>query len=254
MRKIKKKVNFLFVAFLSLALLTGCRCVSSDEPDFNNDPFEPMNRAVFSFNEVMDRTVFKPVAKGYRLGVPSFFREMISNVFSTLKQPAYLMNSLLQGEFKSAGWVLVRTSINLTFGFFGLFDVATDMDIPAPDNDFGQTMAKWGWTEGGPYLMLPVLGPSNPRDAIGLGVDALTDIAQWRLRGEYGVIAGAVVVNGLSKREKGLELLDNVQNSSTDYYATLRTMYQQNRRKKINVGKFDDPAITTEDFDFEIEE
>ena len=255
MRKIKKKLNFLCITFLSVLLLAGCQTVSGDSVDFENDPLESMNRTIFSFNETMETAIIKPVAKGYRWAVPSFFRDIITNVFSTLKQPAYFTNSLLQGELKDAGWVLVRTAANLSFGFFGMFDVASDMDIPAPNYDFGQTLAKWGWKEGGPYLVLPLLGPSNPRDAIGMGVDGLTDIVQWRVHDEHALVLSALGVNALNKYERGLDLLENLKNSSTDYYATLRTMYKQNRQKKINqVIQTDEDATESYEFDFEIEE
>ena len=255
MRKIKKKLNFLCITFLSVLLLAGCQTISGNSLDFENDPLEPMNRTIFSFNETMETAIIKPVAKGYRWAVPSFFRDIITNVFATLKQPAYLTNSLLQGELKDAGWVLVRTATNLSFGFFGMFDVATDMDIPAPDYDFGQTLAKWGWKEGGPYLVLPLLGPSNPRDAIGMGVDGLTDIVQWRIHDEHALVLSALGVNALNKYERGMDLLENLKNSSTDYYATLRTMYKQNRQKKIKqVIQTDEDTAELYEFDFEIEE
>ena len=136
-----------------------------------------------------------------------------------------------------------------------MFDVATDMDIPAPDYDFGQTLAKWGWKEGGPYLVLPLLGPSNPRDAIGMGVDGLTDIVQWRIHDEHALVLSALGVNALNKYERGMDLLENLKNSSTDYYATLRTMYKQNRQKKIKqVIQTDKDTAELYEFDFEIEE
>ena len=148
-----------------------------------------------------------------------------------------------------------RTGINLTFGCLGLFDVASELNIPAPDNDFGQTLAKWGWHNEGPFLMLPLIGPSNPRDAIGYGADALTNPLDWRLRHEPILVYGMTATEGFAKREKALELLDNLENSSTDYYAAMRTMYRQNRQKKINeVLPQEKQKADSYEFDFEIEE
>ena len=258
----RKKV-ILCVAFLMMgasAILSGCTSstVSADETTVDTvekDPLEPMNRGIFAFNQVADKAVLKPVAKGYRWAVPDFIRSSVRNVFETLKQPAYFLNALLQGEPKEAFYVLERTGVNLTFGCLGLFDVASQMDIPAPDNDFGQTLAKWGWHDEGPFIMLPLLGPSNPRDAIGLAADTMTNPLDWRLRHEPVIVYGMTAAEGFAKREAAIELLDNLEKSSTDHYAAMRTMYRQNRQKKINkVLPEKDQAPKGYEFDFEIEE
>lgn len=258
-----RKRVILCIAFLvisSSVLLSGCASTSVSEEESNvvnieKDPWEPMNRGIFAFNQVADKAVLKPVAKGYRWAVPDFIRNSVYNVFTTLKQPAYFLNALLQGEGKDALYVLERTGVNLTFGCLGLFDVASGMDIPAPDNDFGQTLAKWGWHDEGPFLMLPLIGPSNPRDTIGLATDALTNPVGWRLRHEPLIVYGMTATEGFVKRENAIELLDNLEKSSTDYYAAMRTMYRQNRQKKINkVLPEKEQAPKAYEFDFEIEE
>ena len=241
-------------------VLSGCASVSQNQSEFSEvredkDPLEPMNRGVFAFNQVADKAILKPVAKGYRWAVPDFIRKSFSNVFETLKQPAYIINALLQGNPKYAFYILERTGVNLTFGCLGLFDVASEMSIPAPDNDFGQTLAKWGWKEGGPFIMLPLLGPSNIRDAIGTGADALANPVGWRLRHEPLIVYGITAADGFAARERALDLLDNLEKSSTDYYAAMRTMYRQNRQKKINkVLPQEEQAPKSYEFDFEIEE
>ena len=258
----RKKVILyaLFLIMSSSILLSGCASssISDEETDTKNiekDPLEPMNRSIFAFNQVADKAVLKPIAKGYRWAIPDFVRNSVYNVFTTLKQPVYFLNALLQGEPKEAFYVLERTGVNLTFGCLGLFDVATQMDIPAPDNDFGQTLAKWGWHNEGPFIMLPLIGPSNPRDAIGLGADALTNPVGWRLRHEPLIVYGMTAAEAFAKREKAIELLDNLENSSTDYYAAIRTMYRQNRQKKIDkVLPKEEQAPKSYEFDFEIEE
>lgn len=257
--KMRKKL-ILCMTFLMMGfsiLLAGCASTSTteDSATAENDPLEPINRGIFAFNQVADKAVLKPVAKGYRWAVPDFIRNSVYNVFTTLKQPAYFLNALLQGEGKDALYVLERTGVNLTFGCLGLFDVASEMNIPAPDNDFGQTLAKWGWHDEGPYLMLPLIGPSNPRDAIGLGADTLANPVGWRLRHEPLIVYGMTATEAFAKRERAIELLDNLEKSSTDHYAAMRTMYQQNRQKKINkVLPEENQAPKAYEFDFEIEE
>jgi phospholipid-binding lipoprotein MlaA len=251
------KLSQVFKMILLSCLLAGCACLKDVDTNVanENDPLEPMNRAVFSFNDTMDTYLMRPIADGYRWLVPKFIRNSVSNVFETLSQPAHFANALLQGQFKDAGSVLGRTGVNLTFGLLGLFDVASEMGIPDPQNDFGQTLAKWGWENGGPFVMLPLLGPSNVRDTIGMGVDATADVYYWRFKHEEPMIYGEYVVDGLQTREKMLDLMDNMKSSSTDYYAAMRTMYRQNRQKKINqVLPKDQETEQAYDFDFEIEE
>jgi len=233
----KKKFIVFFCLFMALF---GCATRPTDPEELRayeetNDPLEPMNRGIHAFNQVADKAVLKPIAKGYRATVPSFYRDCLGNFFDNLTQPMHLVNALLQGQFKDAGSVLGRFVTNTTFGFFGLFDVATEAGIRNPENDFGQTLAKWGWKgDGGPFLMLPFLGPSNVRDSIGSGVDALGHPLGWALWNEQELHYGAVAVNGVVMRERALDLLDGLEKTSTDYYATLRTMSRQNRKKKIN--------------------
>ena len=258
-----QRKTILWVVFLMMSgsiLVSGCTSVPYEEDESaatstEKDPFEPVNRGVFAFNQAADKAILKPVAKGYRWAVPDFIRNSISNVFETLKQPAYLLNAVLQANFKDALHILERTGVNLTFGCLGLFDVATELDIPAPDNDFGQTLAKWGWHDEGPFIMLPLLGPSTPRDVIGLGADALANPVSWRLRHDPAIVYGMTAADGLTSRERALDLLDNLEKSSTDYYAAMRTMYRQNRQKKINkVLPQEEQAPKAYEFDFEIEE
>ena len=233
-----KKIFVLFLCFVMG--VSGCATRPTDPEELRiyeetNDPFEPTNRGIHAFNQAADKAVLKPIAKGYRAVVPQFFRTSISNFFSTLRQPMHFVNALLQGQIKDAGWILGRTATNLTFGFFGLFDVATEAGIPNPANDFGQTLAKWGWDgDGGPFVMLPFLGPSSVRDGIGTGVDAMGNPLGWALWNEAELHYGMLAVDGVNTREQALDLLDDLEKSSTDYYATLRSMSRQNRRKKIN--------------------
>lgn len=233
---VKTKAAFLFL--LLSVVLCGCAAVPTDPDEAKlyyetNDPLEPMNRKIFAFNEFAENNVIRPVAKGYRYVTPELFRNSVSNFFDNLKQPVHFANALLQGEFKSAGCILGRFVLNTIWGVGGLFDVATEANIPNPANDFGQTLAKWGWSgDGGAYLVLPVLGPSSVRDGIGRGVDALAEPATWVVKPEVWYAGWAL--DNLNSYAENVDLLENLEKSSTDHYAMLRTMYRQNRAKKIN--------------------
>lgn len=258
-----RKQTILWLSFLmigTLILTSGCSNTQNMIQEENaitdeKDPFESANRRIFTFNQAVDKTVLKPVAEGYRWAVPDFIRTSVRNIFETVKQPVYFLNAVLQGNPKDAFHILERTSINLTVGCLGLFDVASQMDIPAPDNDFGQTLAKWGWHDEGAFIMLPILGPSNTRDTVGFVADTLANPVDWRLRHEPLIVYGSKGIKGFSVRENAMELLDNLEKSSTDYYAAMRSMYRQNRQKKINsVLSEENQAPKSYEFDFEIEE
>lgn len=250
----------VFGLSLIIFLLSGCACPQKTPEDTvvatqTDDPLEPLNRSIFAFNMALDKLILKPMAQGYRYVVPEPARKGVNNFFFNLKQPLYLVNALLQGEGKTAGDISKRFLANTFWGFLGVFDVASEMNIPKKTNDFGQTLATWGWHNSSPYLVLPVFGPSNPRDTIGIGVDlALTPI-DWILRNDPTLLYSRIVLENWDKREKGLDLLDNLERSSTDFYATTRSMYQQNRRNKIAETTQESSGITAEyEFDFEIEE
>ncbi len=250
------------VAVLSALLLMTTACAQKPtDPEAlkvyeeNNDPLEPMNRAIWEFNMTLDRWVLKPVVKGYRAVTPQPVRTAVSNVYTNIRQPVHLGNALLQGEGKQAWEITKRFTINTLFGFFGAFDTAGKMDIPVHRNDFGQTLATWGWQESEPYLVLPILGPSNPRDAIGTGADLLASPAAWAFRAEplygYGVGAGGVV----EAREATMDFTDSIERDSTDFYATTRSMIRQNRQRKISTGQSIQPDEKPDyDFDFEFED
>lgn len=201
-----------------------------------NDPIEPWNRAMYDVHQAIDTAVLRPVAVGYRAVVPPPVRTGVSNVLSNLRSPVILMNDALQGETQRFGTTLGRFLLNSTLGLGGILDVAKDFGLPPHTEDFGQTFAVAG-VEEGPFLFIPILGPSNPRDLLGFGVGIAADPFTWVNFGSRDAMdianyirTGATVV---STRESLLDPLDEVQRTSLDPYATLRSAYRQQRAREI---------------------
>ena len=223
---------FIVLAFVSLNV-KNAKAVENV-----NDPFESVNRNIFKFNNNLDDYFFKPVAKGWRK-IPDIPRKPLTNLATTAKTPISLANAVLQLNKQSIGNIIGRFLINMTFGLGGLFDVAsTDSfgNITEVEEDFGQTLAVWGVPDG-PYVMLPIFGPSSVRDAFGLGVDTITNPLSFGYRmngiGLEARLSGPVV-RGVSTREKYLDYLDEMKEGSLDWYATMRSLYRQKRRKDIS--------------------
>lgn len=238
----------LAAPLFALALVAGCATPppAADQEalaewEQTNDPLEPMNRAVFGFNQAVDRALLKPLAQGYRAAVPAFGRERVRDFLNNLRSPLVLANDMLQGDADRAMQTLMRFAFNTSFGIGGLFDVASPGGIPYHDEDFGQTFAVWGVGEG-PYLVLPIIGPSNPRDTTGLVIEWLSDPftnymdntgrdwAAWTRTG----------IAGIDKRESLLDTLDEVERTSLDYYSSIRALYRQRRDTDIKNGKSSD--------------
>jgi phospholipid-binding lipoprotein MlaA len=227
-----------------LALLALAGCATRPDPtdpeavaEFqqNSDPIEPFNRTMYTVHEGIDRVVLRPVAVGYRAVVPQPVRNGVRNLLGNLRSPVILVNDVLQGEPRRAGDTLGRFLINTTLGLGGILDVARDrFGVPGHSEDFGQTLARWGLGDG-PYLFIPVLGPSNPRDLTGFGMGIAADPFIWFGQG-VAVDAllwsrtGATVVD---TREELIEPLDQVNQTSLDPYSTLRSAYRQRRRAQI---------------------
>jgi len=232
--------SFAAAALLSTSLLAGCATPPADpqaRADFEavNDPLEPVNRAMFEFHQAIDNLLLKPLAFAYSTLLPPPLQTGIRSALQNLKTPIYLANDLLQGETNRAGETLQRFAINSTVGVLGFYDAADKWFGIAPHTeDFGQTLAVWG-TEEGPYLFIPILGPSNPRDLGGYVVDSVADPLNWYLRNtdrDEWIIARAAV-SGIDARAQLLETLDNLEKTSLDYYVTLRTVYRQRRADEI---------------------
>lgn len=210
---------------------------ASAEYNRTNDPGEPSNRNIFAFNDFADENVIAPTAEGYRTAVPAPAREGIRNFLNNLNEPLVLVNDLLQGEGTRAGETFGRFLMNSTVGFLGFFDTAEDSGFASyHEEDFGQTLAIWGLPEG-PYVVLPLLGPSNVRDASGKVVDYFMDPVSIFIPGvPLAASMSKTGVAGVDKREEHLDGLKDVKKTSLDYYASLRSLYRQRRAEDIRNG------------------
>jgi phospholipid-binding lipoprotein MlaA len=234
------------VALLSLpVMLAGCSSMpKSPEAQAEalevNDPIEPVNRAVFDVNDFLDRLLIKPLTELYRFAIPDYLRERIANVVANMGEPVVFANNLLQGELKSAGITAGRFLVNTTAGAAGMYEVADEADLTKQRGDFGQTLHVWG-VGSGPYVVLPLFGPSNIRDAIGLGVDAVMSPWQWvAARGgrtiKNEVVYSSFAAQGLTKREENLDAYEALRSGSLDFYAEMRSVYRQYRNKQLGIA------------------
>lgn len=229
---------------LIVAAMLTTACANTEERFAGEpyDPFESVNRKVFDFNMAVDKAVIRPAAQTYVDYVPPLIREMAHNFLENLKSPAILANDLLQGEFHRAGQTVARFTVNTIAGFGGINDVAADMGAEGHDEDFGQTLAVWGWRGGGPYLILPILGPSNPRDAIGTGTEIYFDPIDYAFDPSFELAASRTGTTALDRRSAVLGTLDELERTSLDFYATIRSLYLQKRADEIRNGATTEPV------------
>jgi phospholipid-binding lipoprotein MlaA len=247
-------LGMLTAAALAVFALVGARPAAAQQPapaasapatlatDDTNDPYESTNRAIFGFNQSVDRTVLVPVANAYRAVIPSTFRDMIHDFLQNLNSPIIFANDVLQGQPGLAGETFGRALLNTTIGFGGMFDVAAKWGVPYHTNDLGITLATWGVAPG-PYLMLPVLGPSNPRDTFGDIADGFGDpgniVASDHNRLWAAFARG--VASGIDERSRNIESLAEIERTSLDYYETIRSLSRQRRAAQIRHQKEDVP-------------
>jgi phospholipid-binding lipoprotein MlaA len=198
-------------------------------PDY--DPWQRMNRGVFWFNDRADRYVLEPVAKGWDFVVPEPVEESISNFFANVRFPVIFFNNLLQGKVQPAVIDVGRFMVNTTFGVAGFFDPATIWGLPRHNEDFGQTLGWWG-VPPGPYLVLPLLGASNPRDTGGIPVDYVLSITPLFLDSFWWT--GAGVINIVNARAQIIDEVQQAKEASLDYYVFVRNAYYQRREALIN--------------------
>jgi phospholipid-binding lipoprotein MlaA len=227
----------VFVALLSL-LLVGCATAPNARKD-PRDPLEGFNRASYKLNDALDRALLKPAAKGYKAVTPDFVEAGVTNFFSNLGQPAVMLNDLLQGKFKAGLNDGGRFLVNTTVGIGGLFDPASAAGLDRNDEDFGQTLGKWG-VPSGAYLMVPFFGPSTVRDGFGSAAGIYTDPVHYV---ERDVIRYSL--NGLDlidSRARRLPLEDTL-NQAFDKYTFIRNAYLQQREYAVTDGNVPPPTF-----------
>jgi phospholipid-binding lipoprotein MlaA len=220
-------------------LAAGCASQPTQTKRDARDPFERFNRASYTFNDALDRAILKPTAKGYRAVAPQFVETGVSNFFDNLDTPKTLVNDLLQGKFKPALHDTGRFVMNTTIGVGGLFDPATAAGLDRNEEDFGQTLGKWG-VPPGPYLMIPFVGPATVRDGLGEIPDEYSDprhyIEEDKIR--FGLLA----LNVVDSRARALSLEDTL-NSAYDRYAFIRNAYLQRREYLVTDGEVPEESL-----------
>jgi phospholipid-binding lipoprotein MlaA len=231
MRRLARRLRlFTVCAITALVMLGGCATTGTGDA---RDPFEPMNRAIYSFNDGVDKVVMKPLAQAYQAVFPAIVRTGISNVFSNINDIVVALNNLLQGKIGSAFSDISRVMINTTVGILGIMDVASDLGIEKNDEDFGQTLGYWGVGDG-PYLVLPFLGPRTTRDTVGLIVDWETDPTSYiDPNRDRNAVQGFRLV---TRRAELLNASKVLEVASIDEYEFLRDAYLQRRRNLIYDG------------------
>ena len=241
MRKITL-ILFLSV-FFSVAANAGTdgdnSLSSKNKPETVKDCFEKINRGIFAFNQALDKTIFEPVAKGYRY-IPSPIRMGTSNALTNLSNLITVPNNLLQGDIKTAGVNTVRFVVNTTVGILGIFDPAAALGFEREEKeDYGQTFGRWGMGPGC-YVVLPILGPSTVRDTAGTIVNfvggdpwfnvTVTNDTQYFNESDF---YGTRITGGIDFRAKNIDSFDNLEENSIDFYASIRSLYLQDRQHKI---------------------
>ncbi|MBS3670273.1 MlaA family lipoprotein [Vreelandella boliviensis] len=237
-----KGLPLLLVTLLATG---GCASTQMAENAAPEDPWEGFNRKVFAFNDVLDRYALKPVAKGYRAVTPDPVETGVGNFFSNLGEVRTALNSVLQGKPANAGLATSRFLINSTVGIGGLLDYATLMEITADEEDFGQTLAVWGW-EDSRYLVLPFFGPSTLRDTTGMPANMATNPVNY-----VEDDAVRVSLSALNVIDIRAGLLDQEELIRGDRYRFIRDAYLQSRQFEVSDGELGDDPFASETFEFD---
>lgn len=225
--------NYACEGILGVVDATSYECggiFPSDAPE-DNDPLEPFNRVIFELNQGIDYVLIEPIAGAYKEILPEHIRIGIANILRNLNEPIVLANNLLQGELEDARGTMWRFVFNSTLGVGGIFDVSTKLGIPYKKEDLGLTFAAWG-VESGPYLVLPILGPSTLRDGWGRIGDYAVDPINWWTFGVQSTSRSSVQI--LDAKTDNLEIVDDIKKNAIDYYASIRSWYTERRKSLIN--------------------
>ncbi|MEE2661493.1 MAG: VacJ family lipoprotein [Pseudomonadota bacterium] len=235
-----KSYSMLTIALIITCVVAGCATPPSSENKEDlttfkefNDPYEPFNRTMLDFNLALDKAVVRPITSVYREVVPDSLKDNVHNFIENIRSPVIFANDLFQGKFGRAGNTLTRFVMNSTIGLLGFNDFATEAGIEKHDEDFGQTLATWD-VDAGPYLVLPLFGPSNSRDAFGLLGDILMDPFTWLAPLE--VRLARTVVTTIDKRYQKFDQINDLEENSLDFYSAVRSLYRQKRLDGIRDG------------------
>ncbi|MGB7406017.1 MAG: VacJ family lipoprotein [Pacificimonas sp.] len=238
------------VFFAPLMALTACATTPSAYDAAEGDPWEGFNRSIYSFNDAVDGAVLKPAAQGYRAVVPQPVRTGVSNALDNVDEPVSFINAILQGKFKRAFRAVDRFAVNTTYGVLGTTDRAAELGLDKQSEDFGQTLAVWG-VGSGPYLVLPIFGPSSIRDAVGFGVGQVTNPwgrFQSRTLDLTTIEQGGVAAfEAVELRNRLIDTADPLLENALDPYATIKSAYIQTRTAEIFDGN--PPAPADDGFD-----
>jgi phospholipid-binding lipoprotein MlaA len=228
--------RILFACLLPFVFLTGCASLPPGHIADERDPWERYNRAMFSFNEGVDKAVLKPVAQTYKANIPEVIRDRVSNFFANLSDLASVVHHTLQAEPRSALESTGRFVVNSTVGLFGLFDPATSIGLSRTNEDAGLTLGRWGVGHG-PYVMLPLLGPSSLRDALGTAADMQMDLTGELLNPDTTERVALNSVRVVDVRTRLLELEKGVDLISFDRYVSVRSAYFGRRERLLEQGE-----------------
>ena len=250
-----RRIYITGLMIAALAVLPGCVNKTPGQPakitqteadddsaaPENNDPIEPVNRGLFQVHEVIDGVILSPIAHIYNGVMPEAGQNGVRNALTNLASPVVLLNSVLQGDWPNANHTITRFVVNSTVGIAGIFDVATKMGIPRQHSkDFGQTMGVYGIGTG-PYIFIPVLGPSDLRDAVGMAADFFSDPFYYVLNSNAYLALD--ITRGVVKRTDLLPLTDRIHRDSLDVYATYRSVYLQSRASAVRNYRGEDSAL-----------
>ncbi len=246
-----RPLHLLAALLLATPLLQGCATPppaddkeAMEEFRQTNDPAEPTNRAIYAVNNALDVMILEPAARAYRGLTPAPVRSSVHNILSNLGSPVRLAADMAQGKPRLAGDTLMRMVINTTVGLGGVFDVATDWGYPHHDNGAGTTLAVWGMEEG-PYLVLPIFGPSNPRDTGGFLTDMALDPFTYTSGPSWSIFSySRIGATALDERERHIDDVDQIRKQALDSYATFRSLYRQHRAAEIARARMGDKSWT----------
>jgi len=229
-----KNIGQFFAVALVVLSLSACATSGARKSAIVQDPIEPVNRAVFVFNDFLDKIILEPVAKAYKAVLPTPVRTSVRSFLRNLKSPVILANNLFQGDLPEAGNTTARFLMNTVLGVGGFYDFAATQGLEYRSNDFGKTMASYG-TDSGAYIVLPIFGPSTARDALGLVVDSVMDpvrIVSNNTDNDW-IYYTRGIVQGIDTRSRLIEGMDDLRRNSLDYYTATKSSYIQNRMKEL---------------------